>query len=131
MAWQNSIWSLCVTSVLKPSRLFIKAIEPFKNGALEDARFFGDGYDFQIQVEVKFFLVEVKGVRLSSGGFRMTEKEFRRAVEYKNDFGLVVVSNLEEVPKMTTIFNPTEHFVLKRQEKNRLQISYHSESQKW
>ncbi len=106
-------------------------IEPFKNGSLEDARFFGDGYDFQIQIEAKFFLVEVKGLRSSSGNFRLTEKEFDRAIEYKNDYSLVVVSNLEDVPKITTVFNPTDHFVLKRQERKYLEVSYHSKPLKW
>jgi len=38
-------------------------IESFQNGLLEDARLLGDGYDFQIQIEAKYFLVDVKGIR--------------------------------------------------------------------
>ena len=38
-------------------------IEHFKDGLLDDARLLGDGYDFQIQIETKYFLVDVKGVR--------------------------------------------------------------------
>ena len=106
-------------------------IEHFKNGDLEDARFWGDGYDFQIQIETEYFLVDVKGVRKTYGAFRMTDKEYSRAKEYKNDYGLVVVSNLEDIPKMTTIFNPVAELTLKREERTQLQISYHLKSRSW
>jgi hypothetical protein len=106
-------------------------IEIFKSGLLEDARLLGDGYDFQIQIETKYFLVDVKGIRSTYGAFRMTEKEFIRAAEYKNDYGLVVVSNLENVPKMTPIFNPIESLVLERKSKIQEQISYHSKTMTW
>lgn len=106
-------------------------IETFKNGLLEDARLLGDGYDFQIQIETKYFLVDVKGVRSNYGAFRMTEKEFSRAEEYKSDYGLVVVSNLQDIPKMTTIFNPVAEIALERHERTTQQISYHSKSTTW
>ncbi|CAN5225450.1 DUF3883 domain-containing protein [soil metagenome] len=105
--------------------------EPFKNGSLEDARLYGDGYDFQIQTESKYFLVEVKGVRINSGGFRMTEKEFHRAKEYRNDYGLVIVSNLENLPKMNTFFNPTEIFNLEKSVEPRTEIFYFLKSARW
>lgn len=108
-----------------------REIEYFRNGSLEDARLFGDGYDFQIQTDSKYFLVEVKGVRKTSGGFRMTEKEFFRAEEYKSDYGLVVISNLENLPKMTTVFNPTENFDLKRIVKPKTEITYELKSARW
>ncbi len=119
----------------KEAELYFKdnyrQIELFKSGILEDATMLGDGYDFQIQIETKYFLVDVKGVRKTRGAFRMTDKEFIRAKEYKNDYGLVIVSNLEDLPKMTTIFNPIENLILERQEKTQLQISYHSKSVTW
>ena len=106
-------------------------IQSFQNGLLEDARLLGDGYDFQIQIETNYFLAEVKGIRKSYGGFRMTEKEFDRADEYKNDYGLIIISNLENVPKMTTVFNPIENIPLEKQERTQQQISYHSKSMNW
>ncbi len=106
-------------------------IELFKSGILEDARMLGDGYDFQIQIETKYFLAEVKGVRKTYGAFRMTEKEFVRATEYKSDYGLIIVSNLEDLPKMTTIFNPLSEIALEKQERTQQQISYHSKSMTW
>lgn len=106
-------------------------IEHFKDGLLDDARLLGDGYDFQIQIETKYFLVDVKGVRKTYGAFRMTEKEFVRAEEYKNDYGLVIVSNLEDLPKMTAVFNPIANIALERQERTQQQILYHSKSMSW
>ncbi len=108
-----------------------RQIEHFINGELEDARMLGDGYDFQIQIETKYFLVDVKGVRKTYGALRMTDKEYSRATEYKNDYGLVIVSNLEDLPKMTAIFNPVAELVLERQERTQQQISYHSKSMTW
>jgi hypothetical protein len=40
-----------------------QTIDRFNAGSLEDARLFGDGYDFQITVESSYILTEVKGVR--------------------------------------------------------------------
>lgn len=119
----------------KEAELYFKEnyrqIEFFRDGELEDATLLGDGYDFQIQIETKYFLVDVKGIRSNYGAFRMTEKEFTRAEEYKNDYGLVVVSNLQNVPKMTTIFNPVAEIALERHERTTQQISYHSKSVNW
>ena len=42
------------------------SIETFKNGLLEDARLFGDGYDFQINVNNSLYLAEVKGIRANN-----------------------------------------------------------------
>lgn len=119
----------------KEAELYFKEnyrqIEFFKNGELEDATLLGDGYDFQIQLETKYFLVDVKGVRKKSGEIRMTAKEYLRAEEYKSDYGLVVVSNLQDVPKMTTIFNPVAEITLDREDTPTIQVSYHSKSLTW
>ncbi len=108
-----------------------KNIDIFSNGVLDDARFFGDGYDFQIQVSEKYFLAEVKGVRATSGSVRLTENEFTKANEYKNDYGLIVISNLSGLPKMTTVFNPIENLELSRKVVSQSQITYHSEFLSW
>lgn len=103
----------------------------FKNGILEDARLFGDGYDFQIQVDSRFVLAEIKGLRSTYGSIRLTENEFLKAQEYKDDYGLIIVSNLETLPKMTSIFNPISSLTLKKQKVKHEQISYHSASLIW
>jgi hypothetical protein len=108
-----------------------KKIPDFRDAEIEDARDLGDGYDFQIQKSNSFMLAEIKGVRARSGAFRLTENEYSKAKEYKNDYGIVVVSNLEDVPKMTLIFNPiyklelTEHIIKSKQ------FNYHSKSLEW
>lgn len=108
-----------------------KNIGTFSNGILDDARLFGDGYDFQIQVTEKYFLAEVKGVRASSGSIRLTENEFTKASEYKNDYGLIVVSNLSDLPKMTAVFNPIENLALTKKVVSQSQTTYHSKFVSW
>lgn len=108
-----------------------KTIPDFSNGFLEDARLWGDGYDFQIQLEEKFVLAEVKGIRDKKGAIRMTENEFLKAEEYKNDFFLVIVSNLSKTPKLNVIDNPIRNLKLSRKEINSKQINYHSEYLNW
>ncbi|MHC5720804.1 MAG: hypothetical protein ACYTX0_54490, partial [Nostoc sp.] len=54
---------------------FIKnyqSIQTFKNGLLEDARTFGDGYDFQVDVQKKAFFAVIKGVKSYYGRMRLT-----------------------------------------------------------
>ncbi len=83
-------------------------ISLFHNGILEDGRLFGDGYDFQIKVNKTCFLAEVKGIRESKGKFRFTENEFKKASEYKDNYVVTLVLNLNDVPKFLTIENPIE-----------------------
>lgn len=108
-----------------------KIIVPFANGILDDARLFGDGYDFQIQVTKKYFLAEVKGVRTTSGSIRLTENEFAKADEYKGNYGLIVVSNLSDLPKMAAIFNPIENLLLTKKVVAQTQTTYHSKFISW
>ena len=91
------------------------SIEVFKNGILDDARLYGDGYDFQINVNETSFLAEVKGIREKKGRFRLTEKEFKMASEYKNDYVVSLVLNLNDLPTFLIIENPIQN--LKFEEK--------------
>lgn len=81
-------------------------ISTFKNGVLEDARLYGDGYDFQINVNESNYLAEIKGIREKKGRFRLTEKEFLMASEYKNDYIITLVLNMNDLPTFLTIENP-------------------------
>lgn len=83
-----------------------KNIDIFKSGNLEDARLFGDGYDFQIDLGNNFFLTEVKGIREEQGSFRLTEKEYLKAKEYKNNYIITLVLNLNDLPCFCAIANP-------------------------
>ena len=85
------------------------SIEIFKNGILDDARLYGDGYDFQINVNENSFLAEVKGIREKKGRFRLTEKEFKMASEYKNDYVVSLVLNLNDSPTFLIIENPIQN----------------------
>lgn len=91
------------------------SIEIFKNGLIEDARLYGDGYDFQINVNENSYLAEVKGIRARKGKFRLTENEYIKAKEYKNDYIITLVLNLDDLPTFLTIDNPLKN--LKFEEK--------------
>ncbi len=105
---------------------FEKEIPLFKNGVLEDARLYGDGYDFQINVNAKAYLAEVKGIREKKGKFRLTEKEYKMASEYKDDFVLSLVLNLNDLPTFLIIENPIHHLQFEERIINTKQIKeYH------
>ncbi len=106
-------------------------IGQFQNGILEDARLFGDGYDFQIEVSNQFFLAEIKGVRTCYGSLRFTKNECQKAKEFKKDYGLIVISNLADIPKMTSIFDPVSNLDLTKQTVISEQITYHTNSIEW
>ena len=89
----------------------------FNNGILEDARLYGDGYDFQINVNENSYLAEVKGIRERKGRFRLTEKEFKMASEYKNDYVVTLVLNMNDLPVFKTIENPVNNLKFKRDER--------------
>lgn len=85
------------------------SIDIFKNGKIEDARLFGDGYDFQIDTDKNTFLTEVKGIRAEKGKFRLTENEYLKAKEYKNDYVVTLVLNLDDLPTFLIIENPLKN----------------------
>ena len=106
-------------------------IPNFKDALIEDARNYGDGYDFQIQKTDLFLLAEVKGVRAKKGAFRLTENEYEKAKEYRNDYGIIIVSNLDDLPKMTIIFDPIHKLELTEHTTQTQQLSFHSKSFEW
>lgn len=108
-----------------------QSLSIFENGIIQDARLLGDGYDFQIEKNNSFLLAEIKGVRLSNGSIRITKNEYQKALEYKNNYILVVVSNLIETPKITVIENPANKLKLTENQIVSTQINYHTENIKW
>lgn len=106
-------------------------IEYFANGQLEDARLWGDGYDFQIQLQEKYLLAEVKGLRNKSGAIRLTQNEYDKAKEYQNDYYLIVVSNLSNTPKLNLVSDPLKTLSFSRKEQSTIQFNYHSEYINW
>lgn len=103
----------------------------FSSGTLEDARLWGDGYDFQIQCESLYFLAEIKGLRSTKGSIRLTQNEYIKAKEYQNDYVLVVVSNLSNTPKLCYIENPVKQLALTPREQQSTQRNYYSDSLIW
>lgn len=91
------------------------SIDIFKNGILEDARLYGDGYDFQVNVNDNSYLAEIKGIRTKKGRFRLTENEYFKAKEYPKDYIITLVLNLDDLPTFLTIDNPLKN--LKFEEK--------------
>ncbi len=81
----------------------------FKNGILKDARLYGDGYDFQVNVNQHSYLAEVKGIRKKKGKFRLTENEYNKALEYENDYIISLILNLENLPTILLIQNPIKN----------------------
>lgn len=108
-----------------------ESVKAFSSGVLEDARLFGDGYDFQVQISEQYYLAEIKGVRGLSGSVRLTENEFLKADEFKDNYALVVVSNLDNLPKITAIFNPLVSLALTQKVITQSQTTYHSEAIAW
>lgn len=91
-----------------------QTIDMFRGGSLEDARLYGDGYDFQISLVNKFLLAEVKGLRGERGAMRFTENEYRKASEYKDEYVLSVVLNLNNLPRIKVIVNPVKNLEFKK-----------------
>lgn len=91
-----------------------QTIDIFRGGSLEDARLYGDGYDFQISLANNFLLAEVKGLRGKSGGIRFTENEYKKANEYKDDYVLSIVSNLNDLPFLKVIVNPVKNLEFRK-----------------
>jgi hypothetical protein len=86
-----------------------RTINQFSEGKLEDARLFGDGYDFQVTVDHSIYLAEIKGIREKKGKFRLTENEYKKASEYQNDYIVTLVLNMNDVPNFLTIENPIKN----------------------
>lgn len=108
-----------------------KKVPIFENGIIEDARLWGDGYDFQIQCNDMYLLAEVKGLRSNKGSIRMTQNEYKKALEYSKDYILIIVSNLQNTPKLNYIENPVQTLALTPKEMCTTQISYYSDNLNW
>lgn len=108
-----------------------QTISTFQNAILKDARLWGDGYDFQLQLGNDFLLTEVKGVREVRGAIRMTQREYLKAEEYKNLFYLVVVSNLNGQPKISCFQDPIANIDLECREINSIQKNYYTKLINW
>jgi len=107
------------------------SIDMFTDGYIEDTRLLGDGYDFQIEVNNTFFLAEVKGVRTKKGSIRLTNNEYIKANEYKDHYILSIISNLNDIPKITLIANPLDQLELNENIIKQEQITFNTKSIEW
>lgn len=103
----------------------------FNNGKIEDARLYGDGYDFQIETINNYYLAEVKGIREKTGQIRFTQKEYLKAIEYKENYILTVVFNLIDSPKISLIPNPVNELKFIKKDFITEQFNYISEKINW
>lgn len=114
---------------LEAELYFIKnynSISVFQDGIIEDARLFGDGYDFQINVNNNFYLAEIKGIREKKGKVRLTQNEYNKAAEFKDDYFLTLVLNLNELPTFKVIENPIKNLVFEKKiTASKPQVEYH------
>jgi hypothetical protein len=108
-----------------------KKIDKFSDAKIDDARLLGDGYDFQLTMPPKYYLAEVKGVQTNKGHIRMTKNEFERAKEYEDNYALIIVCNLEEIPQMISLFNPIKELTFKKQHITSEQTYYQSVNNEW
>jgi hypothetical protein len=105
------------------------SISIFKNGHIQDARLFGDGYDFQVDVNENSFLAEIKGIRAQKGKFRMTENEYNKALEYGDNYIITLVLNMNDIPVFLSIENPIKNLSFRKEDRiSKPYIEYHLEN---
>jgi hypothetical protein len=101
-------------------------IQLFNGAQLDDARLYGDGYDFQMKIDTTFYLAEVKGIRAQKGRFRLTENEYMKAQEYKEQYIITIVANLNDIPTFLTIEDPIKNLqFIKRTVSSKDRNEYH------
>ncbi len=76
-------------------------------------------------------MAEIKGVRNKNGAIRITQNEFDKSNEYKDDYFLVVVSNLSTTPQLNLVENTLKNLKFNRKEMSSIQVNYHSEYINW
>lgn len=96
----------------------------FMDYSLQDTRQIGCGFDFKMNLNNDFVLVEVKGLQRNTGNFLLTEKEYNTAEKFKEKYCLYIVKNFHEKPYEDLFFNPIENFQLKKIQQEIVQISY-------
>jgi hypothetical protein len=83
-------------------------------GELIDTRDLGCGYDFEIKSSTKTHYIEVKGLASEQGGILFTNKEWETAQKYRDQYVIALVSNIDVLPLIRFISNPTEALKPKR-----------------
>lgn len=92
-------------------------------GELIDTRENGCGYDFEIK-NTETYYVEVKGLNKTSGGVVFTSKEWTIAKAKQEKYFLVLISNINEIPKIKIINNPAKELSPKKNIYTTIQINW-------
>lgn len=79
---------------------------------LIDRREEGVGYDY----ELENFKIEVKGLLESDGGVLFTEKEWKKAKKYKEDYFLILFKNIKKHPEIVIVNDPAAKLNPKKKE---------------
>ncbi len=93
-------------------------------GNLIDTRDLGVGYDFKINSGGKEYYFEIKGMSEMEGGILFTGKEWETAKSKRDNYFLIVVSGLNNTPKVSFIQNPAGRLLPKRNIVRPIQISW-------
>ncbi|WP_170937558.1 DUF3883 domain-containing protein [Terribacillus saccharophilus] len=93
------------------------------NSSIIDCRDNGCGYDFEVDVKPKI-VFEVKGLAGSKGGVSFTDKEWSVAKKLRDNFNLVLVSNVNDEPLIRIIKDPYKHLTAKKRVTKTIAISW-------
>jgi len=83
-----------------------------KSAKLKDRRNKGVGYDY----ELENLKIEVKGLLESEGGVLFTEKEWKKAKKYKEDYFLIIFKNIKKHPEIVIVNDPAAKLNPKKKE---------------
>jgi hypothetical protein len=84
------------------------------------------GFDFRLHRETPPWLVEVKGLRGSSGTIRFTDLEWRVANRSGNNYVLVVIHSLDNDAGWKTVVNPSATIKSAKRIEHRLTVAWES-----
>jgi len=105
-----------------------QSIELFKNCSLQDTTKLGCGFDFKLNLDNKFYAIEVKGLSLNTGNIMLTPKEYKIANFLKEDYFIFLVKNFIKEPEYNIYRNPIFEQQLKfnKQEQIITQVSWNA-----
>jgi hypothetical protein len=84
----------------------------------------GCGYDFKLISDNSTRYIEVKGMKSLKGSILLTDKEWKIAHEKVDSFDLIIVSDLENKPKVQIITNVVNKLQPSMQIRTVLQVSW-------
>jgi hypothetical protein len=105
-------------------------IEHYKNnhlpieGDLVDTRELGSGYDFKIICVGREYYLEVKGLSELEGGILFTGKEWETAKVKGDNYFLIIITGVSNIPKVNFIQNPAGKLSAKRNIIRSIQINW-------